>query len=1162
MWILSEPLKGVLISAEKDGLHIFSEVVDITSPDVESPSPLTELGKRLPALIPQLLEIGLAKKDGNALTIPYKALLALPDNEIYAFEELAPSAPFFCELTSHSALGCPDFGYRLTFWYGSNPIYIEKRVGCFITYVDKLYRLDRQTYSLVKAIDDFRNLPPLEKSASKGLISFADIRELAAGLGSKIDQYLKENKVLIAPNLGVDLIEEENGAISFSPFIQGVPPEALRQVFFSTMNLSSLHINDGAGGRIRVLFSEDQEEALRRMASIRYLSGREKIDVLRNPEAVFDGVAGEVDFALADFGPRVRAIGKFPSISLPFIKNSQTGFFEDITPDPTKKARKFDAGIEVTYADGEKEIIGFDGVKDVVKFLGDAQSAFNSGKGFIDYKERSIVLDYPFVAATEKLAEYVTKAVSGKSVPRPVDQSDKVYLLIYENEADLDYEEQERLAKVPEELFFIPQALRDDIDLKEHQKKGLLWMQANFLIGRKGCLLADDMGLGKTLQVLMFIAWLLELVEHPQHSIIYESGHDTESPPWNPVLVVMPVILLENETWQHDMRHFFKHDGSIFWPCLSLYKAGINTVKVPKIEAVTKGQLDFEKIRKNRVILTNYETLVNYQFSMANIKSSWSVIITDEAQAHKTPKSKRSFALKSLSSQFKIACTGTPVETRMLDVWNIIDYLQPGTLGSSQEFSKTYEQPIADNPEEITGILDELKERLKYFPANQQPQGAPPPYILRREKSQELVGLPKKHIHKKECILAPAQRRRHIEYIDSVRAGNRQGIHLSAIQGLMQLYQHPAINPYTPYEAGALNRMTDDCPKLAALLDILKAVKHAGEKALIFTRTLDMQQLLAAAIREDFGQRVDIVNGAVKTGAETKTSSSTRKSMIQRFKSDPSVNFIILSPDVAGVGLTLVEANHVIHYGRWWNPAKESQATDRAYRIGQTKDVHVYYLIAKDPEGEFQTFDEKLDALIERRLKMANDFLMPLPEERVNESEFCKDIFEEEFIPEGSKQSISSEDIRLLTWDRFESLIGILEEKAGNRSIVTPRSGDLGIDVVSINGRTVRLIQCKHTCSGGVIDSEVINETINAFDNYRAGYFTGSEYTLRCVLATNASIPQSVVQQCRLHGIEIINMQVLEEVLKKHKVTMTAIDLNDQMRIKTMSDLSAFIAGK
>ena len=135
-WILSEPFKGVFISAESDGLYIYSECIDITCPDIDFPPPLTSLGKRLPLLIPPLLDLALVEKKGNTFIIPYKVLLELPDYEIYAFEELAPSAPFFCELSSHGALGRPDFGYQLKFFLGNNQVDFEQKVGCFVSYVD------------------------------------------------------------------------------------------------------------------------------------------------------------------------------------------------------------------------------------------------------------------------------------------------------------------------------------------------------------------------------------------------------------------------------------------------------------------------------------------------------------------------------------------------------------------------------------------------------------------------------------------------------------------------------------------------------------------------------------------------------------------------------------------------------------------------------------------------------------------------------------------------------------------------------------------------------------------------------------------------------------------------------------------------------------------
>src|SRR5439155_6389099 len=131
----------------------------------------------------------------------------------------------------------------------------------------------------------------------------------------------------------------------------------------------------------------------------------------------------------------------------------------------------------------------------------------------------------------------------------------------------------------------------------------------------------------------------------------------------------------------------------------------------------------------------------------------------------------------------------------------------------------------------------------------------------------------------------------------------------------------------------------------------------------------------------DFGKHVDIINGATGRRGDRRSGHQTRRAIVQRFREHAGFHVIVLSPEVAGIGLTLVEANHVIHYGRWWNPAKESQATDRVYRIGQMRDVHVYYPIATDPEGAFETFDEKLHALNERRRQLAQDFLAPVPGE-------------------------------------------------------------------------------------------------------------------------------------------------------------------------------------
>src|SRR5262249_47979526 len=157
-----------------------------------------------------------------------------------------------------------------------------------------------------------------------------------------------------------------------------------------------------------------------------------------------------------------------------------------------------------------------------------------------------------------------------------------------------------------------------------------------------------------------------------------------------------------------------------------------------------------------------------------------------------------------------------------------------------------------------------------------------------------------------------------------------------------------------------------------------------------------------------------------------RASSETRKAIIDRFQQRSGFNVLVLSPDVAGVGLNLVEANHVIHYGRWWNPAKESQATDRVYRIGQEKNVHVYYPITRDPDGQFRTFDEKLDALIRRRQQLAVDFLMPIAGEEELGAELYDDLVKDSPGMGHTQQSLTIADISSLPWEKFEAFMAVL----------------------------------------------------------------------------------------------------------------------------------------
>lgn len=513
-----------------------------------------------------------------------------------------------------------------------------------------------------------------------------------------------------------------------------------------------------------------------------------------------------------------------------------------------------------------------------------------------------------------------------------------------------------------------PASLSQKYDLKPHQRDGVQWLQTCTKIAdRGGVLLADDMGVGKTLQILSFLAWAIESDRFPDLS--------SAKPPFRPILIVAPLILLETEVWQKEMQQFFADKGEVFGNVLPLYgpelRGYIRKDAEGREDIVAKPILNLDRIQRNRVVITNYEVVRDYEFSFAycpNGKSLWSVVVTDEAQEYKTPNSKISHAMKALKPDFSIACTGTPVENRLLDMWNLFDTIQPGLLGSAREFSQEYESRQNDS-------LANLKTRLLY----QKPHA----FLLRRKKS-EVLDLPMKLERKLDCVMSETEVSKHQSLIEGLSAAKRSKGRLDLLQKFARLYQHPLLLDGDGDEY-SVEELRAGSSKLRQLLATLHEIRRVGEKAIIFARHKDMQRILARVLSEEFKKPVRIVNGDTpRSGSLSKAGVETRSRILEDFRMASGFDLVILSPFVAGVGLTIVEANHVIHYGRWWNPAVEAQATDRAYRLGQTKEVTVYLPILRDETGRIsKSFDQLLDELMERKKGIAegalqtDDFLAP-----------------------------------------------------------------------------------------------------------------------------------------------------------------------------------------
>jgi non-specific serine/threonine protein kinase len=325
----------------------------------------------------------------------------------------------------------------------------------------------------------------------------------------------------------------------------------------------------------------------------------------------------------------------------------------------------------------------------------------------------------------------------------------------------------------------------------------------------------------------------------------------------------------------------------------------------------------------------------------------WHIVIIDEAQAIKNPTAKQTRLVKSLKAEARVALTGTPVENRLGDLWSIFDFINPGLLGSPKQFS-TFVKALAERPHNPYGPLRDLVR----------------PYILRRLKTDKsiIADLPDKTevnvfcpLSRKQAALYQQAVEELARQLEEVAGMQRRGIVLAFLMRFKQICNHPS------QWLGDGGWTEEDSGKLARLRDIAEVVAARQEKALIFTQFREMAAPLATFLGSVFGRP-----GVVLTG---ETDVKKRKDLVRQFQEDESVPFFVLSVKAGGAGLNLTAASHVVHYDRWWNPAVENQATDRAFRIGQNKNVLVHKFICRG------TVEDKIDQMIESKKQLAADFL-------------------------------------------------------------------------------------------------------------------------------------------------------------------------------------------
>lgn len=615
--------------------------------------------------------------------------------------------------------------------------------------------------------------------------------------------------------------------------------------------------------------------------------------------------------------------------------------------------------IEVAQPDGTVATLAFDSPEDARKFVADAESASEGTvlnrngvdvfptKPLVDRVREDLALyerhdpnkAVPNASADAEGAsedpERAPPAARYAAVIREVDEPTPLAPAVA---AGIDE------SRVPWDV--LDSLFAPGVALKPHQRQGVAWLWNHYQAERHGVLLADDMGLGKTLQVAAFLALMRRLGKEADRT--------------KPSLIVAPVILLEN--WKREAQKFFKPE--VFESLLVLHDRGLR-------QRVETSRLDVTGLSSYAFILTNYDTLARFQQQLLTV--DFAAAVLDEAQAVKNPEALRTLAARGLKRTFAVCATGTPVENRLLDLWTLYDVLSPGQpFGSRADFERSYE----DEPDAATKLRAAL-----LLPS---PQST----LLRRTKAEALNSLPAKY---EKVHLVPMTQEQLAQERIVARGPSGKRV-LEILHHLQKLYQHPRLlmrAEEAEQRSWSPREIIDQSPKLAKVIELLKEIRERGEKALVFTLWTAMQDLLARVLRSELGlDRIRILNGAANQQKRA-------QQYLDEFERKSGFDVLILSPLAAGTGLTITAANHVIHYGRWWNPAKEDQATDRAYRIGQTKPVYVHYPILHHPHSEASGFDVKLHTLVDRKRNMARDFLDPALHQELTEGELSAAFAEE-----------------------------------------------------------------------------------------------------------------------------------------------------------------------
>lgn len=876
-----------------------------------------------------LVDNGYAYASKEGCLLPYENIYLLDEDERILLGVPQPYDKAM-RLVGTSMLNLSDFEYKVEFltYVPDGELIVCERGGNILVKGRDKYLLNEAQYALLNRVDAFNSTPEEDKTTDYNLRCFAKIKALAEQAGCQLDSYLENENVYAPKRIKIEIGRDDEG-FTVEPAVD-IEENDKFQTYFDKMRKvqAQYPVQRENGERVRIVLNKEQKE------NLHYL--KEQCGKHKTREEIQKMIEQPTEyfdpnaFDLSElYSDRVIEIGVYKPKFYPFIC-------------PYKSCWIAGASVETPQNGTTKVTINSE--EELEKLKREIQSAKENKKGIVEYNNTQLdIEDAMFLAQTAE------KQLKDPSQPAKVESENgneaRNVLIIEENAEELGFAVKERaIEKGDKYTLFTDPFLQEGFSLKDHQKEGVAWLQHLYKSKASGCLMADDMGLGKTLQILYFIDW---------HSRKY-ANH-------KPYLIVAPISLLEN--WKNEYERFFMQP-----------RMKINMLTSKDVTRKFDKSI-VDKMQKMDIILTNYESLRISQLNFCAVE--FDVVALDEAQKIKSPGTLVTNAAKALKCNFKIAMTGTPVENSLLDLWCIMDFCVPGLLGNAKAFAAQYQNPLKKEDTDIVALGNEVHDKLGV-------------YFMRRLKKDAAKDLPDKIELKEKVLMPPVQKEAYASVVNDYTSGIQPNM-LVTIMHLREVSEHPYL-----YDSTLLNHETDEIvdtsARLQATIKFLDEIKKKGEKVIIFVERKETQKMLQKLCLERYGIITKIINGdtpsIVKRNMPNKQS---RQSSIDEFQAVDGFNVIIMSPVAAGMGLNVTAANHVIHYSRHWNPAKENQATDRAYRIGQTKDVFVYYPMAV--RADIKSFDETLDDLLSRKTSLATSTIFPTERVEVKQEELGQMLF-------------------------------------------------------------------------------------------------------------------------------------------------------------------------